>query len=418
MAYYEGTFSCGHDGCVNIIGSSKDRLWKKERAFSGLCSECYKKKLQEERDLENQKAAERSIEMELPNLTGSEKQVSWANTLRLNTINVYEEIQAEYESRVEKAKAYLEKKEKEGNPSRHTLDEIKLVVNNKSMEKIITSREELADAMDHMIETMTDAKFWIDNRWTEGLMGFFVEEYRKYKVQADVPDDVKEEIDMQKEQLTVVPDVEDRKSGVVELIYNEKNRVLSAKYIKNDEFIKIVKELDYRWSGTAWFKEMTEFTGTAADRAAELGNRLLLAGYTVQFPDEESKNAAISGKFILENDRWVKWNTTENRFAITWKLRNNTLYGAAKKLPGAQWKNGSMVVKAEFYKEVQDFAETMGFAISKKAQEEIEKYMEKENRFNLDQIESADHAGISDDERLAKSLKSGGTILSDLLDGE
>lgn len=31
---YSGTFSCGHEGKVNIIGKAKDREWKIERAFS------------------------------------------------------------------------------------------------------------------------------------------------------------------------------------------------------------------------------------------------------------------------------------------------------------------------------------------------------------------------------------------------
>lgn len=34
MAWYYGTFACGHEGRVNIIGPHKDRKWKKERAFS------------------------------------------------------------------------------------------------------------------------------------------------------------------------------------------------------------------------------------------------------------------------------------------------------------------------------------------------------------------------------------------------
>lgn len=28
MAWYEGTFSCGHEGRVNIIGPNKDCQWK------------------------------------------------------------------------------------------------------------------------------------------------------------------------------------------------------------------------------------------------------------------------------------------------------------------------------------------------------------------------------------------------------
>lgn len=43
MAWYYGTFACGHEGRVNIIGPHKDREWKKERAFSNYCYECRQK---------------------------------------------------------------------------------------------------------------------------------------------------------------------------------------------------------------------------------------------------------------------------------------------------------------------------------------------------------------------------------------
>ena len=43
MAWYNGTFSCGHEGRVNVIGKIKDREWKTERKFSNMCPDCYKK---------------------------------------------------------------------------------------------------------------------------------------------------------------------------------------------------------------------------------------------------------------------------------------------------------------------------------------------------------------------------------------
>ena len=50
---YSGTFSCGHEGKVNIIGKAKDREWKIERAFSNMCPDCYKKWLEEEHQRKN-----------------------------------------------------------------------------------------------------------------------------------------------------------------------------------------------------------------------------------------------------------------------------------------------------------------------------------------------------------------------------
>ena len=56
-----------------------------------LCSECYgkmmAKKRQEERDAENKKAAENS--KDLPPLSGSEKQIAWATTIRAKALEKF-----------------------------------------------------------------------------------------------------------------------------------------------------------------------------------------------------------------------------------------------------------------------------------------------------------------------------------------
>ena len=51
-----------------------------------------------------------------------------------------------------------------------------------------------------------------------------------------------------------------------------------------------------------------------------------------------------------------------------------------RSLPGASWEYNKqeMVVSAEFYKEIQAFAEKWEFRFTKKAEEIIEKYKEQE----------------------------------------
>ena len=87
MSWYEGIYSCGHEGRINIIGPTKDRQRKADWYFSNVCPECYKKYLKEERENKNKEAAEKSAEMELPKLIGTEKQVAWANSIRIEKIN-------------------------------------------------------------------------------------------------------------------------------------------------------------------------------------------------------------------------------------------------------------------------------------------------------------------------------------------
>jgi len=91
MAWFYGTYACGHEGRVQIYGKVRDRQWKADREFSKLCPECWEKELQKRREQENAEAAAKAAEMGLPELTGTPKQVAWANTLRQRLIDTYEE---------------------------------------------------------------------------------------------------------------------------------------------------------------------------------------------------------------------------------------------------------------------------------------------------------------------------------------
>ncbi|NCG67157.1 hypothetical protein GWJ21_04145 [Bacillus coagulans] len=130
MAWHEGVYACGHPGRVQIYGPVKDRDWKEKKEFSKLCPECWKKKLAEE----NQKAVETAKEMGLPELKGTEKQVAWANSIRLEFIEAIDEEVRELERR---------------NP------------NNKNLEKI---KKEFDETKKFMLENKTEAKYYIDHR--------------------------------------------------------------------------------------------------------------------------------------------------------------------------------------------------------------------------------------------------------------
>lgn len=389
MAWYDGTYSCGHEGRVNICGPTKDRQRKADWHFSGLCPECYKKHLEEEKERKNREAAEKSAELELPELTGTEKQIAWANTIRIKKID-------SINARVEKIAKMLEEKGLEKIPGEDV------------------GVRDILHATEHFAREHTDARYWIDHRDDDLNLKELCGLYKKH-LDDMAHEDVIQEIEDEQERLTVSPGSEDKKPGIVKIGYD--GSVISARYIKDADLIEIVKSLGYKWTGTSWGKGITEYTGDAADRIAELGNRLLLSGFTVQFPDAQSKEMAASGAYKPENDRWVRYDIKNGQIALVWAKRSDTLYDVAKKLPGARWKDGAMRVSIGFYKEVQDFAETMGFSISKKAQEEIERYKAKEAGIEVVSVAPADADGLTDEERIARSLRAGGTIIEDLIDG-
>lgn len=79
MAWETITYSCGHTGREQLYGKHEAReRTVAARAKYGLCEECAAKA----RDAQNQRAAQTNAEAGLPSLSGTPKQIAWAETLR------------------------------------------------------------------------------------------------------------------------------------------------------------------------------------------------------------------------------------------------------------------------------------------------------------------------------------------------
>ena len=83
MAKYDVKFSCGHEGTVELFGKSADRE-RKIAYFEkhGVCSECYKMQ-------QAAAVAEKTAAWELPELTGTPKQIAWAERIRAEVFDKY-----------------------------------------------------------------------------------------------------------------------------------------------------------------------------------------------------------------------------------------------------------------------------------------------------------------------------------------
>lgn len=82
MAKYEITRACGHQETIQISGPVAGRDRQAEYEAGKLCYECYLAYKAKQRADESRAAAEAAKSSGLPELTGSEKQVAWAETLR------------------------------------------------------------------------------------------------------------------------------------------------------------------------------------------------------------------------------------------------------------------------------------------------------------------------------------------------
>jgi len=393
MAWYYGTFSCGHEGRVDIIGPTKDRQWKADRKFEGLCPECYEKKKEEERLKKNKEAAKESEEMELPKLIGSEKQVAWANTLRLDFIK--------------KLENYIEVLRNTQGKTNKDIDEIRRLLKRMNF----TPKNSIEEILDAFCEIETDilketkASFWIDTR---DDFYYTLESHKKNNKEVIWEKDTNALIEC-----SVSP--KDKKyAGIVEI--RATDSLISAVYEKNDDFRDIVKSLRFKWNGI-WERSINELTGSYRDRAAELGNKLLNAGFTISIQDEEIRNMAINGLYEQECDRWIMQKDKDkekNRIRIYFP-KNDELYKKARALPSSKW-DGAVTVIATYYKEIEDFAKMFDFKFTKKAGKYIKDIKEK-----MEKVETVTPKKVvknKEKDGLKDILESSREILADLRDDD
>lgn len=348
MAWYNGTFSCGCEGKVNVIGPQKERQWKIDRAFEKVCPECYEKYLEKERLRKNKEAAEKAKEMELPELRGTEKQIAWANTLRQDFINKISKFIEEEKD--EDSWYYLKKQ--------YNLKKLALI-------------EDILIVRDYILENKTESKYYIDNRDRNFLRLIEIDIDNAIKTdEENIQEQHEKEVKLES---TVFPQEAVTNVAAEITVADDK---ISVRFEKNEKFRTLVKELGYKWDGI-WIKNINELTGSAEDRAAELGNKLLNKGFPIMILDESIRNNAINGIYETECNRWITLRIKgdyKGRLAIRW-FDKSDLYNKARKLPGSKWDNPAVIVRIEHYKEVEEFAELYDFNFTKKAKEAVNDYL-------------------------------------------
>lgn len=136
---------------------------------------------------------------------------------------------------------------------------------------------------------------------------------------------------------------------------------------KRDDFRGLVKKFLYSWEG-CWEREFAESVDII-DRAAEISNELLLAGFWIQVDNESIKDRIVSQSFVPEAFKTIKRCTKgvyKDCFVFNWP-RSDDYYAEAMKLTAARYSDGSIYVPSEHFAEVEDFAEVNDFMMSEAA---------------------------------------------------
>lgn len=389
MKYY-GTFSCGCDGVVEAFGPTKNRQWIVDRKFEGLCSDCFQAQREEEREAAQVEAKAKAEEMELPVLSGTEKQVNWAVVLRQKFID-------EYEKHTER---------------RNYSDDVKA---------------DTAIVLDYVLSKYTSSSYYIDE-FKDGVsissflrkhMDEFKGAIERSKSNELLPS--KQELAEMVEESTLYP-AEQKHAVPVEIVI--KDSIISAKTPKNEDFRELVKSLDYRWAQDSWcwVRKIKGINGSVSDRAAELANNLLAAGFAVTVSDADIRNKAVTASFEMEHYNWIMRLTTDgkytDRLCIKWRGMDDTLYSRAKSLPGAKWVKGlGVTVRIEHFEVIREFADLYGFRFSTVARQAIDEQIAKLAQVNRVTPSTAKTTEPAQQDGLKKILATKGEgVLDDLKD--
>lgn len=312
---------------------------------------------------------------EIAPLSGTEKQVEWANKIRAkvtrNLIMYY-------------------------------------AFNSKKGMYFIEMDEEVIKKAERFVLSKNKASFWIENREKDYLQFKRLIENTLY---FEEPKE-KSVIDEAKAEATIFPQQQKTKV-VAEIIFDDEIHEIKVKSEKDQIIINTVKSLHYDWSGKVWYYETVPYKRDVADRMAEVGNKLLLAGVPIIIWDEDIRKKAINGDYEKECFRWII--KDKDMISIVWEFRSDELYRKAKRLPHAKWKNGGMDVPARYYAEIRDFAKINEFKITSPAEKLLSEAEEEEKTHKKISIKEA-NIKIEQNTELEDILNSSREVLEDLKD--
>lgn len=105
MASFTINHTCGHEAEVQLFGKVKDRESKADWMANNPCADCAKAQKAAKNEAAGQIATTQASEAGLPVLEGSDKQVAWANTIRMERLAVLQDLQVKMARAIERERS-------------------------------------------------------------------------------------------------------------------------------------------------------------------------------------------------------------------------------------------------------------------------------------------------------------------------
>ena len=309
-------YSCGHYGQVELFGRSIDKNYKVKKIEKSVCPEC--------KALESDKInAEFEREWELPELTGTQKQVSWARPLRKQLLLAIVALH-----------------------SKKIVDDNMMSLSIQYFSKIV------------------DAEWYIRNRKKDVMELISTCEDEQPEPETFAPDDDSAD------DIKNVLYPECAQSEDIAYIFGDEKEVLVSS-VKNETIIESLKKNGMRWNGKTrnWYIKLNETTGGLADMQARIGNALLNDGIPVKIDDDSVRSRAVSGDFPQLYRRWISIIPNTRYVQIDWEQGNYSMLGFVMSLPNVKARGKGATVNSKYYDSIREFAELNDFKFTKMAME-------------------------------------------------
>lgn len=369
-------FSCAKCGADTlVVGRNRadaDRLAAWHQKQGHICAACES----EQHAIQNAAAGDANAAAGLPALTGSEKQVAWAETIRrqmLADFDMLAPVIAAFGSLTRVNMATDEELQAIKVGVQAALDVIKAGDrwHYQQWAREILEAIESADAFTILVQLVreqTRAAWWIDHRGagvatTAKSLKAQIEE-RITALRPMPPELCALEAAAQEEAL-LKPAGEPKSPQIAEISFVAPAlRVVMPE--KNEAFRLAIKKLGFHWSETRWVRSIDFRAGSPIDRMAEIAHRLIGAGFMVRLHDDEARTKALSGDFQAEQTRWIvaaKGGAYDGWVKIVWP-RSDDLYSPAKRIIGSRYHDGAVYAPPGSIEEVAEFAQAYGFEMS------------------------------------------------------
>lgn len=386
---YDITYSCGHQGEVDLFGKSRDRERKVKYLETCICPACQTAQIRKEAE-----------DAGLPELEGSEKQIRWALEIRASKIKYTEESIPELVSMIDNKKPALD----EVHP---LVSRIFYLVNEMKKIGVDIALMCVDDAFDEL-KNIKSAHWWIDHR--EDDMAIILAE-KVLKMVKETQSITPAATEAQEEEKAHVLHPEDQKSDTIVEIHTDEQKVIT-KSSYDKLLVSVMREEGLRWnpSRKTWELKIYECE-SPQDGAAQVGNALLRAGFPVLIRDPEMREKAVAANFTPVQDKWVD-RYDDDHLILRFGKKTHDLYNAARTIKGFKLLNRQYILPASSAEEIRDFASMMDFSITGAAEEVMKNY---EDSILIVAPETpVSKEGTTQEEKLQQILESDRGVLEDL----